>query len=138
MSSAKQRTASCACDGLKILATGDPARVSSCSCTDCQRRTGSVFGVTAFFEEHQVSLVSGEPKTFTRSADSGNTLDMNFCPSCGTTLFWTLADHPGIVVLAVGCFADPHFPAPERNVWAKNKHHWVEFPAHIRLYDEAP
>lgn len=138
MTSANLRTASCACGDLKISASGDPERISSCSCIDCQRRTGSVFGVTAFFQEDQINLMSGDPKTFTRTADSGNVLDMNFCPTCGTTLFWTLAEHPGRVVIAVGCFADPRFPAPERHVWAKHKHYWMEFPAQVNLYDEGP
>ncbi len=138
MSLSKTRTATCACGHLQVIATGDPDRVSSCSCTDCQKRTGSAFGVTAFFKSENVELVSGEPKTFKRTADSGNTLSMSFCPNCGTTLMWHLADHPGRTVVAVGCFADPSFPAPERNVWAKHKHHWVEFPAGVKLYDEAP
>ncbi len=133
-----ERTARCACGKLELATTGDPERVSSCSCTDCQRRTGSVFGVTAFFADHQVSVVSGSTKTFTRGSDSGRTLTMNFCPECGTTMFWHLAEHPGRVVVAVGCFADPNFPAPERNVFAKNKHHWVQFPSTIKLYPEAP
>ena len=133
-----RRTARCACGHLQVATTGEPERVSSCSCTDCQRRTGSAFGVTAFFKADHVELVSGQPKVFKRGADSGNSLSMNFCPDCGTTLYWTLEDHPGRVVVAVGCFADPGFPAPERHVWAKRKHHWVQFPAECTLYDEAP
>ena len=138
MSQPKVRTASCACGSLQLTATGDPERVSSCSCTDCQKRTGSVFGVTAFFIADQIKLVSGEPKTFKRVSDAGRTLSMNFCPQCGTTLFWGLEDYPGQIIVAVGCFTDPQFPAPERNVFAKNKHHWVQFPSSVKLYDEAP
>ncbi len=138
MATPKQRTASCACGDLQLTATGEPERVSSCSCTDCQKRTGSVFGVTAFFNSDQVQLVSGEPKTFKRGSDAGRTLSMKFCPECGTTVFWSLEEYPGRVVVAVGCFADPQFPAPERNVWAKNKHHWVKFPNSVKLHDEAP
>ncbi|MEM8647888.1 MAG: GFA family protein [Pseudomonadota bacterium] len=138
MSTLIKRIASCACGDLQVAATGEPERVSSCSCTDCQKRTGSVFGVTSFFQADQVEFVSGTPKTFRRGADSGNTLSMNFCPECGTTLYWTLEAAPGRIVIAVGCFADPEFPQPERHVWAKRKHHWVSLPDDCILYDEAP
>ncbi len=138
MSTPIKRTASCACGHLQVATTGEPERVSSCSCTDCQKRTGSVFGVTSFFKADQVEPVSGSPKIFKRGADSGNTLSMNFCPDCGTTLYWTLAAAPGRIIIAVGCFADPQFPQPERHVWAKRKHHWVRFPPECTLYDEAP
>ncbi len=138
MSLSTKRIASCACGDLQVATTGEPEKVSSCSCTDCQRRTGSVFGVTSFFSADQVEFVSGAPRVFERGADSGNALSMNFCPKCGTTLYWTLKDFPGRIVIAVGCFADPEFPQPERHVWAKRKHHWVQFPDGCSLYDEAP
>ena len=132
------RTASCACGHLAITTKGEPELVSSCSCTDCQKRTGSAFGVTAFFNTSQFELVSGQPKVFNRGSASGRTLAMNFCPECGTTLFWNLEAYPGRVVVAAGCFADPSFPAPVRHVWAKRKHHWVEFPECIQLHPENP
>ena len=91
-----------------------------------------------FFANEQFSHVQGGSKVFTRVSDAGRTLSMHFCPDCGTTVFWRVDGAPDRVAVAVGCFADPHFPAPIRNVWAKNRHHWVEFPKIMKLFDEAP
>ena len=32
-----------------------------------------------------------------------------------------------MISVAVGAFADPTFPPPERSVYANRKHAWVEF-----------
>lgn len=48
------REAACQCGRLVIRCSGEPAAVSLCHCLDCQRRTGSVFGVGAFFAREQI------------------------------------------------------------------------------------
>lgn len=132
------KTAVCACGQLSITLKGEPKRVSSCSCLDCQKRTGSVFGVTAFYLKKQIESVDGEAKLFHRTADSGRDLSMRFCPECGTTLYWELGMAPGQISVAVGCFADPDFPAPERTVFHSRKHHWVEFPDTFDKFETLP
>ena len=44
------KTAHCCCGALRVEASADPDTVSVCHCGECQRRTGSVFGVGAFFK----------------------------------------------------------------------------------------
>jgi hypothetical protein len=48
------RKAACSCGQLRLIADGDPIRVSICHCHECQRRTGSVFGVQARFDAEQL------------------------------------------------------------------------------------
>lgn len=52
---------------------GDPARVNMCSCTECQRRSGSAFQLGAFFDESQVKAIEGESSIYPRTGGSGNT-----------------------------------------------------------------
>lgn len=130
------RTAACACGALTITLKGEPELVSSCSCLECQKRTGSVFGVSAFFQKDQIGSTTGTPGVFKRGSDAGRTLAMNFCPDCGTTVYWELDMAPNHVAVAVGCFADPDFPSPTRTVWHSRKHHWVEFPDHFQKHAE--
>jgi len=85
--SASPRIASCACRAFTIKFAGDPQIVSICNCTECQRRTGSAFGISAFFEKSQIIERSGDKSVFKRSADSGRALSLHFCPTCGTTLY---------------------------------------------------
>ena len=94
------RTAACACGALKVTTEGEPSIVAACNCTLCQRRTGSVFGVSAYFPKAAVQ-VTGQAKLFTRGSDSGRKAHCYFCLECGTTLFWDAEarpDHRGVAV----------------------------------------
>lgn len=135
------RTAHCSCGSLRAACEGEPASVVACSCTECQRRTGSVLGVGAYYPEAQVRI-SGDSRQFVRKADSGQDFTTHFCPRCGTSLYWTTARNPGTLGIAVGCFADPAFPAPSRSVFDQSLHGWVTFPdgtpGFVRGRDSAP
>jgi hypothetical protein len=133
-----QRQAACHCGQLRVRLEGDPVLVSSCHCLACQRRTGAVFGSTSFFGRDQVRSIDGEHRTWRRAGDSGRFLTFHFCPTCGSNVFWEAEGTPDRISVAVGCFADPDFPAPVRTVWAENKHEWLPFPETIPRHRQNP
>jgi hypothetical protein len=118
------RVARCVCGRLTVSCLGDPVIVSLCHCLQCQRRTGSIYGIAAFFPTNNVTL-TGEAKRFTRSSDSGSLVSFYFCPNCSSTVYWTPDRKPGLIAVAVGAFADPEFPAPSQAVYAEHRHQWV-------------
>ena len=120
------REATCSCGRLRIACDGEPDIVSLCHCLDCQRRTGSAFGVQAWFAEDRVSLPNGEIERHTSVADSGGSVHYGFCRSCGSTVFWRADKQPGKIAVAVGAFADPTFPAPARSIWERRQHPWTK------------
>jgi hypothetical protein len=130
-----QRTASCACGQLKVHVSGEAPIVASCNCTQCQKRTGSVFGVSGYFGKAQITSIEGEHKLFSRSSDAGRQLEFHFCPACGSTVFWTAEAFPEMVGVAAGAFADPEFPAPTVAVWTAHKHPWVSFPPGVMQFE---
>lgn len=101
--------------------------MSLCHCLECQKRTGSAFGVAAFYPDQSIKT-SGEAKSFRRTADNGHDVDHRFCPKCGSTVFWYPERLRGLVAIAVGAFADPAFPAPNQAVFPTRKHPWVTGP----------
>jgi len=118
------RTAVCACGQLSVQCLGEPQLVSVCHCRECQRRTGSAFGIAAFFAVDRVAL-RGDARHYTRQADSGYDVTFHFCPHCGASVYWYPARKPGVVAVAVGAFADPAFPAPSKAVYAEHRHAWI-------------
>lgn len=126
------RTATCACGGLTATCEGEPPMVSLCNCLNCQRRTGSVFGVAARYPRDAVAA-AGPRSNFTLTSDSGATTTFSFCPTCGGTVFWEPAGSPDVVYVAVGAFADPTFPMPMRTVYDERRHPWFTFEAASRL-----
>jgi hypothetical protein len=119
------RTATCACGQLRLACEGEPQRVSVCHCLDCQRRTGSAFGVAAFYPRTAVKA-EGRAQTTRRLADSGRGLTFHFCPDCGATVFWEPDFRPDSVAVAVGAFGDPSFPKPEKAVFEERAHPWAK------------
>ena len=91
--------------------SGEPALVGACHCTECQRRTGSPLGVSAYFPKEQVRT-DGPNKVYVRDSDSGQKIELHFCPDCGSTLFWRTEFVPDLIGIAFGAFADPSMPWP--------------------------
>ena len=119
------RTASCRCGQLRVTTTGEPVRVSVCHCLACQKRTGSAFSAQARWPAEQVAI-EGQSKSWTRTANSGNTVVYNFCPECGSTVHYTGGNFPDVVAIALGAFDDPHSLSPRFSVWERRRYDWVD------------
>jgi len=120
------RTAHCSCSALRVEVSGEPDAIVACHCGECQRRTGSVFGVGAYFKKEHVQT-EGPYNTHVRDAPEGRKVRNHFCPTCGTTVFWEADLRPNNIGVAVGTFGDSRFPRPARSVWEESKHEWVAF-----------
>jgi hypothetical protein len=132
------RTASCHCQALILECEGEPSKVSLCNCFDCQRRTGSLFSVAAFFPRAAFRHVAGETRSYCRSSATGYSVNFHSCAICGSTIWWNPERMPHLVGVAVGAFADPDFPMPTQSVWAAEKHGWLSFPASVETYERNP
>ena len=130
------RIAHCCCGSLRVETTGEPALVHVCHSTECQRRTGSVFGVSSFFPKSEVKT-SGPSKVYVREGQEGRKLRLHFCPDCGTTVYGEVDARPGLIGISVGAFADPNFPAPTRSIWEQSRHSWVAFDHEVSHFPQA-
>ena len=110
---------------MQATVEGEPVRISVCHCLACQQRTGSAFSAQARFPRAAVT-VTGESRAFTRISDEGESRIFNFCPHCGSTVYY--GTEPENVAIPLGAFADPEFPAPTVSVWEARKHAWVNSP----------
>jgi hypothetical protein len=120
-----EHSASCRCGQLRVIAEGDPVRVSVCHCLACQKRTGSVFSAQARWPAECVTI-EGQSNSWTRTADSGQTTTYNFCPECGSTVHYTGGNFPDVIAIPMGAFDDPYIASPDYSVWERRKHEWVE------------
>ncbi len=118
------RHAACSCGALTAACEGEPVRISVCHCLDCQRRTGSAFGAAAFFPVETVRT-AGQSTVYERKGDSGGTIRFHFCPRCGTSVFWSRDTRPEVLGVAIGAFADPGFPTPDKEVYRERSHAWA-------------
>ncbi|MBN8609695.1 MAG: GFA family protein [Deltaproteobacteria bacterium] len=124
------REAACACRRFVVRCEGEPVRVSVCHCLDCQRRTGSAFGVQARFARDRVHGIEAGT-SFVRKGDSGGSIHFRFCSGCGSTVAWEPDGLPDFVVVAMGAFADPSFLAPVISIYESRQHAWLKLEGEI-------
>jgi len=117
-----QRQARCHCQKVTVTCAGEPEEVVQCHCRACQRRTGSAFNIAAWFHIDNVEI-DGTTRQYTRTGDLKIETSFNFCPNCGSNMFWT-SDSESIGI-AVGCFEDPSFPPPTVTLYDSCRHAWI-------------
>jgi hypothetical protein len=128
------RIARCCCGQLRAEASADPVRVVVCHCSECRRRTGSAYGVSAYFQKDYVE-VDGPNSTFVRHCPEGRIIEFRFCPSCGSTVYWRADLLPDLIGVAVGLFDDPAFPEPTSSIFERNRFPWVGFMHQISRFE---
>ncbi len=133
----KLRVARCSCGSISAMVSAEPSFTVLCHCIECQRRTGSPFGVLAYFRREDV-LLEGASKSYKRKVEGAErTVTDYFCPNCGSTVYCTLDLRPQHIGIAVGNFADPTVGRPVRSVWTRHKHEWVTLPPDIPAFAQA-
>ena len=131
--------AKCHCGAVEVNCDCAPDPVIICHCKLCRRRTGSFFQVAAWFDSKSV-LITGATEEFTRTTgDSGLPFTFNFCPACGTTIWWLTSNSKGSlsskIAVAGGCFEQADAIKPTISIYGKHKESWLSLPVGIEKYE---
>lgn len=59
-----QRKARCACGAASITVADEPYVHAVCHCGNCKKRTGSAFGINAYFEKAKVVGMEGNTTVY--------------------------------------------------------------------------
>ncbi len=130
-------TGHCLCGAVSFTVTAAPIVMVQCYCKDCQRTSGTGHVSNARFRREDVSF-SGETKTYTVKADSGNLLTRHFCPTCGSRLYIENSARPGFVNLPVGSFDEHAWYEPQSIVYSRGKPVWDVITEDIPCYETMP
>jgi len=130
----------CLCGAVRYRTTAPPLRVTICHCTFCQRFTGSAYLVEPIFRRADVALSGTPPRTYEHRSDgSGKRVTLNFCATCGTTLYLDLERFPDILGLCGGTFDDPNWfdrgQGTCRHIFTRSAQDGVMLPAGIETYE---
>ena len=119
----------CHCGAITFSADIDPARVMACHCTDCQVLSGSPFRAVVAVPMAKFSL-RGTPKTYVKTAQSGNRRAQVFCPECGTPLYACAPENPTSVIIRLGCVKQRSQLKPSLQLWQHSALPWLpELPS---------
>jgi len=127
----------CLCGAVRFRARNAPQRCGACHCTYCQKRTGSAFGIGAYFKTEDVEMRCDGMRTYEhRSDETGRWIRQEFCPRCGTVVTWTVEALPGLRALAVGSFDEPKRLKIERHGWLRSAHRWFTPPEGVEHHQK--
>jgi hypothetical protein len=106
--------------------SGEPVFLTMCHCSECQRQSGSAFGMSMRVRRADIALTKGELKRFVRIADNGNPVGLCFCADCGCRI-WHEPVEAGFVHIKPGTLDDTSLLQPRYESWTKRKHPWLHF-----------
>ena len=121
----------CHCGAITYEAEIDPAGVRLCHCTDCQTLSGSAFRVTVSAADGSFALLSGQPKIYIKTAESGNKRAQAFCADCGSTIYASAATDPQFYSLRVGGIDQRAQLPPQRQIWWQSAVEWSQNLQHL-------
>jgi hypothetical protein len=132
-----EKTGGCQCGLVRYRLSGEPLMINICHCAECQRQSGSAFGMSLMVPAHSL-VVEGLLKEFARTADSGRTLRCFFCPECGTRIYHQPAYAAGVVNLKPGTLDDRSWLRPSAHFWTSSRQPWVDLPAGVPQHERQP
>jgi hypothetical protein len=115
----------CQCGFVRYRVEREPLGLAVCHCRECQRQSGSAFGISLAVPDGAFQLVSGALKTFEVKCDSGRIKTCAFCPECGTRIFHQTV---GDMSVKAGTLDDTSWLRPDSHYWTTRKQSWVLLP----------
>src|SRR5262245_22856342 len=117
-------TGGCACGAIRYVCTAAPLLALNCHCRDCQRASGTAFAAILRVPAAAFTVTKGEPRFYTVTGDSGNTVSRGFCSACGSQLFSRLSGMSEVVGVRVGSLDDPSGYRPTMEMFVAGAQPW--------------
>jgi hypothetical protein len=123
----------CQCGRVRFRMEVAPIITHCCHCRDCQKASGSAFGINAMIETSELTLVQGEVETIER--EGSHTVVR--CPECACRL-WVHLGKLGnaIALVGVGVLDAGERLPPEAHYFVRSKHPWITVPSDVPSFDE--
>ncbi|MET1028593.1 MAG: GFA family protein [Dongiaceae bacterium] len=120
----------CHCGNIAFRAEIDPEKVKICHCADCQTFSGSAFRISVPAVEGSFELLSGSPKTYIKTGESGSKRVQGFCGDCGTAIYSAnpgdgVAEVPKRYTLRIGTLRQRATLRPASQIWYRSAVAWL-------------
>lgn len=117
------RTGGCQCGAVRYEAAGDPQHHAVCHCADCRASSGAPMVGWMAFASEQVRVTHGAPATYAGK----NGARRQFCPTCGTGLFYTNAEMlPGITDIQSATLDTAANEVPQAQIQLADRLPWID------------
>jgi hypothetical protein len=130
----RQLEGGCHCRRVRYRVSGEPARAGLCHCVDCRRHSGAPVVGWGVFRQEQLEA-TGELVTY-QSSEHGR---RQFCPRCGTGLFY-LNDviFPGLVDVQLATLDEPDAFQPIEQIQTAEQIGWMRDAHALPAFERWP
>ena len=127
----------CACGFVRYKVTGQPLSVHACHCTDCQKLSGSAFGLSMVLRRTDINLTDGalEINSFESSAVF---MHRHHCPKCGVAIWFSSPEYEDIIALKPGTLDDTSSLKPIAHMWVRSAQPWLNIGDNVPVFQEQP
>jgi len=109
-----------------------------CHCRDCQKQSGSAFGMSLILPRDAFVLEQGTLAVWEHRSARGSLKRALFCPRCGGRVFNDGGEERALVSVKAGSLDDTTALRPAGHLWMKRAQRWVVIPAGALHYDGEP
>ncbi|MGF9693003.1 GFA family protein [Rhizobium sp. 0TCS1.26] len=134
---ARHFSGGCACGAIRYHTDATPLMMGDCQCRQCQRESGTGHASALIFPRQDVEL-EGTTSEWTAVGDGGTTKSKAFCPVCGSPVYMTLAEMPGVIVIRAGSLDDPALYQPQLVTWTAAGHAWDRIDRALPSFEGMP
>jgi hypothetical protein len=129
----------CHCGFIAYEADIDSEKVMICHCTDCQTLSGAAFRIVAFTHQDAFRLLSGTPKIYVKTGESGAKRSQAFCPECGTPIFSApVGEGAKVHSIRVGTIRQRDQIVPKSQLWSRSSQRWLNGLGSIPALETQP
>jgi hypothetical protein len=128
----------CPCEAVRFAVTARPLLVFACHCTECQRWSGSAFGLSMPVRRDSFALTRGTPKPWRCTGASGFESSYWFCAECGGRILGERADRPEIVTIRAGTLDDTSWVRPIAHINLERAQAWQRIPNNASCFEAMP
>jgi hypothetical protein len=114
----------CLCGQFSYASDAEPLATVICHCKNCQRQSGAAFSLNVVVPAASLAT-KGELKTYMDRGESGNTVERQFCASCGSPIFSLLSTNKAIAIIKAGTLDDTSGLKPGAEVWCDSAQGWT-------------
>ena len=131
-------TGGCQCGALRYEIRAEPMTLYVCHCTECQRQSGAAFGMSLMVARPSLVYVSGTPRRWSRTADSGRVIESDMCEACGVRPVNHPKTNDKVSIVKPGTLDDTGWLHPVGHIWTKSAQPWVPIPKDRVIHEAHP
>jgi hypothetical protein len=131
-------TGGCQCGEVRYQSEGEPLGLYACHCRECQKLSVSAFSLSLQVPRAGLRLIQGQPKSWTRATDSGQTLICYFCPTCGSRVWHDAPHEAETITIKAGSLDEPVDFSRAIHIWTSRSLLGVFIPEGAERWPEEP